>query len=168
MRITTYFVAHEEANGLGGLHPDASVAFSVERQAVALVVNDLEQQACESHPAGPPQHACPTHTVPDYLCDTGENKWGEEPCWEIDYSCQKSLKSGSGETQVMGLLVSWTCRRGKRVFKLENTDQGKLEAPADGESCQGSLQVLWSHLLCMRLPAARLSSIHAQDTAVLN
>lgn len=84
MRITTYLIAHEEANGPGGLHPDANVAFSVERQGVALVVNDLEQEACESHPAEPPQHACPTHTVPDCSRDTRENKWGEEPCQKID------------------------------------------------------------------------------------
>lgn len=59
MRITTYFVAHEEANGLGGLHPDASVAFSVERQAVALVVNDLEQQAVNPTLQGHPNTPAP-------------------------------------------------------------------------------------------------------------
>lgn len=63
MRIATYFIAHEDANGLGGLYPDANVTFSVERQAVALVINDLEKEVVNptllghaSMPAPPAQY----------------------------------------------------------------------------------------------------------------
>ena len=78
VRVTTYLIAHEDAHGLGWLDPDANVAFSVDRQDVALLINDLEQEACESRPAGPPQHTCHTQTLADYSCDTSENKWRGE------------------------------------------------------------------------------------------
>lgn len=53
-----HLVAHEEAYGPRGLDPDANVAFRVGWQDVALLVDDLEQEACESHlrvtPTTPP------------------------------------------------------------------------------------------------------------------
>lgn len=41
-----YLIAHEEAYRPGGLDPDSNVPFSVGWQDVALVVDDLEQEAC--------------------------------------------------------------------------------------------------------------------------
>lgn len=50
-----YLVAHEEPCGPGGLDPDAHVSFSVGGQDVALVVDDLEKEACQSLP----RRTCP-------------------------------------------------------------------------------------------------------------
>lgn len=52
-------MAHEPANGLGGLDPDVNVAFSVEWQDVAFAINDLEQHICKLHPAGLPSAPVP-------------------------------------------------------------------------------------------------------------
>ena len=57
--VCSYLIVHEEAYGPGGLDPDANVSFRVGRLDIALVINDLEQEICESHPARIPNIPAP-------------------------------------------------------------------------------------------------------------
>ena len=77
------------------------------------------------------------------------------------------MKSANGETQAMGLCVSCIYRHHKCVFKLENTDQEKLKAPAV-ERAAGATASTLSQARCMRPLAVLASCTHAQDIAGLN
>ena len=68
--LCPYLIAHEDTYGPGRLDPDANVSFSVGRQDVALVINDLEQETCESHPAGIPNTPAPPKHCLAHSCDT--------------------------------------------------------------------------------------------------
>ena len=48
----------------------------------------------------------------------------------------------------MGLFVSWIYKHCKCIVKLEDTGEEKLEAPADGERCQGAPGVLVPSVVC--------------------
>lgn len=74
-----YLIAHEQANGLAGLDPDGKVAFSVGRQDVALVIDDLEKNVCESHPIGLPNTPAPPKHRLVYSCDTSGESLGRVP-----------------------------------------------------------------------------------------
>lgn len=78
-----HLIQHEQADGLGGLDPDAKVAFSVGRQDVALVVDDLEQEVCEA-PCRAPSPPAPPRPPPPKLC--------------LAYACDTS--GGHGEISV--------------------------------------------------------------------
>lgn len=77
--VCSYLIVHEEAYGPGGLDPDANVSFRVGRLDIALVINDLEQEICESHPARIPNIPAPPKYCLAYSCDTvgviGEQGW---------------------------------------------------------------------------------------------
>ena len=68
--VCSYLIVHEEAYGPGGLDPDANVSFRVGRLDIALVINDLEQEICESHPARIPNIPAPLKYCLAYSCDT--------------------------------------------------------------------------------------------------
>ena len=110
-----HLTACEQANGLGGLDPNANITFSVGQQDSVLAINDLKQQVCESHLAGLPNIPAPTniswliHVIPVKFI-------GEDPViCEIEGSRSRNRKTLTLKRFIDGLLAkqSFYLRRGE-------------------------------------------------------